>query len=294
MAKRTHAEVLNRRLREYAAAVRKNPGFHAERTAQSVAAIEEHLAAPSVDGMLSVAIELDSLSIVAGVVGVAAVLEGKPEGWAELQACYAYIAWDVRLCFHLFRRGRLQTGWSFMHHNLAARCLAHAMAVRDDAFVDSEGRTLLANFTTGVGLYERAPRAFEPFMLHLFARWKKLPSPRFVLPTGPLGVYGTLLDAWDDALAFDAAVLALCDYHVEMSHEGRVAHAEFTRTPHNVLPAEIWALQRVREEAGFPWTPVEHPLTTSPVGTLPVGLPPLENQLVRRIAAAARTVFGEA
>src|SRR5262249_14322640 len=188
-----------------------------------------------------------------GAAGVVGVCEGQAEGWEVLQTSLAYSSWNVRLCVGLYQRGRLEPGFSFSHLNLAARCLAHSLATREDGFADWCGRMLLENFVSGSGLYDRWMRPFEPFVVRLFARWKNLPISHVEVSSPPPGVYQELLDAWNSEQSFADAVVKSCEYHSEHSIDGHVAHAEFVRVPHNVFPAEILAMKRVRDEAGLPW-----------------------------------------
>lgn len=292
MAKRQKGDVVLRHLKQIKAGVDR-PGYNAERRAELTEAIEKHLASPTLDSLLRAAINLDGLGLVEGVKGVAGIWQGEPEGWTYLQTSFAYLSWNVRICTGLFQRGRLKAGWSFTHLNLAARCLAHAMATGDDVFAEWCGRTLLTNFSSSMGLYDRSPRAFEPFMVHLFARWQSLPVPGFTIPCVPLGVYQELLDAWDDEQAFATALVKVCDYHVEHSIEERVAHAEFVSVPHNVFPAEILAVKRLRNAAGLPWPAVEHPLLNTPLAQLPTSIPQVRSDMLDRVASAAQAALPE-
>jgi hypothetical protein len=291
MAKKPKWNVL-KSLKEMKTAVDR-PGYHAARLSELTKSVEKHLASPSLDSLLHVAIAFERLGSVEGIKGVVGIWQGEADGWEVLQTGFAYLSWNVRICIGLFRRGRLKAGWSFTHLNFAARCLAHAIATKEDVFAEWCGRMLLHNFTTGEGLYNGWSSPFEPFMLHLFARWKKLPPPHSALPCPPLGVYQELLNAWDNEQGFAAAVIKACDYHGEHSVEGQTAHAEFVRIPHNVFPAEILAVKRVRDEVGLPWPTVDHPLLNTPLARVPPSLPHIHTDLLDRVVVAVRSVLPE-
>jgi hypothetical protein len=292
MAKKPKWDVL-RLLKQIKAGVDR-PGYIAARRSELIESIEKHLASPTLDSLLKAALNLDGLGLVEGVKGVVGVWQGEVEGWPVLQTSFAYLSWNVRIYTGLFQHGRLQRGFNFASpQNMAARCLAHAVATKEDVFADWCGRMMLDNFTSGEGLYDRWFRPFEPFMVHLFARWKKLPAPHCALPCPLLGVYQELLDAWGDGEGFAAAVVKACEYHAEHSIDGRIAHAEFVRDPHNVFPAEILAVKRVRDEEGLPWPTVDHPLLNTPLAHLPPSLSSIHNDLLDRVAGAVRSLMPE-
>jgi hypothetical protein len=292
MAKKPKWDVL-KRLKQIKAGVDK-PGHIASRREARTASIANCLVSPSLDDLLDAAGDLEALGWIEGAAGTAGIWQGQADGWGLLQASFAYSSWNVRIYIGLFQHGRLQRGFDFTFpQNLSARCLAHAIATKEDGFADWCGRMMLANFTTGEGPYDRWRRPFEPFMVHLFARWKKLPIPPSALPCPPLGVYQELLDAWSKDQDFAAAVVTACDYHGEHSVEERIAHAEFVSDPHNVFPAEILAVKRVREEEGLPWPTIDHPLLNTPLAQLPPSLPRIHNDLLGRVAGAVRSVLPE-
>lgn len=292
MAKRQRDDVVARHLKQIRAGAKK-PGHIAARRAARLCSIEQCLVSPSLEGFLQIAIDLEALGWVEGAAAVTCVCEAEADGWSLLQTSFAYSCWNVRICNALFRRGRLKAGWSSTHLNLGARCLAHAMATGDDTFAIWCGHALLENFISGVGLYDRSPREFEPFMVHLFARWQSLRVPTFAIPCVSLEVYQELFDTWDDEQAFAGALVKACDYHVEHSVEGRIAHAEFECVPHNVFPAEILAVKRLRNAAGRPWPAIEHPLLNTPLAEFPASAPQVRSEMLERISEAAQALLPE-
>jgi hypothetical protein len=292
MAKKPKWDVV-KRMKQMKAAMDR-PGYNAARRSELTESAEKHLASPNLDNLLRTALSLDGLGTVEGIAGVVGIWQGEPSGWSILQTAFACMSWNVRIFAGLYQRRRIQRGFEFSSpQNMAARCLAHAVATKEDVFADWCGRIMLHNFTTGEGLYDRWFRPFEPFMVHLFARWKNLPVPPSALPCPPLGVYQELLDRWNSEPDFAAAVVKICDYHGEHSVEGQIAHAEFVRIPHNVFPAEVLAVKRVREEEGLPWPTVDHPLLNTPLAHLPPALPRIQNDLLDRVADAVRSVLPE-
>jgi hypothetical protein len=293
MAKKPKWDVL-KILKEMKAAMDR-PGYNNARRSELTESADKHLASPNLENLLRAAVSLDGLGTVEGIAGVVGICQGEADGWTVLQTSLACMSWNVRIYIGLFRHGRLKRGFDFTSpQNLAARCLAHAIATKEDVFADWCGRMMLDNFTTGEGPYDRWLRPFEPFLVHLFARWKELPAPHSALPCPPLGVYQELLDSWAASEQdFAAAVVKACDYHGERSVDGQIAHAEFVRIPHNVFPAEILAVKRVREEEGLPWPTVNHPLLNTPLAKLPPSLPRIRTDLLDRVADAVRSLIPE-
>src|SRR6266545_602535 len=170
MAKRPKWDVL-RLLKQLKAGVDKS-GHIAARRSELSKSIKESLSSLTLDSLLDAAIDLDGLGFVEGVAGVAGIWQGEPTGWPLLQTSFAYLSWNVRIFVGLYQRGRIDRGFDFAYpQNMAARCLAHALATKEDEFANWCGRMMLDNFTTGAGPYGRWFMAFEPFMVHLFARW---------------------------------------------------------------------------------------------------------------------------
>lgn len=290
MTERQLENVLNRQIRQIRSGVAKSAYVSSRRDAR-VSSIRRCLESPNLDRFLEIAIELEAIGWIDGAAGVVAVWDNRDDGWPLIQSSFACSCLNVRICQSLYKVGRLKTGWSTTHLNLAARCLAHAMAVGDNGFAEWCGNTLIANFQTGVGLYDRSPSAFDPFMLQLFATAHEVSMTAIRIPCAPLGVYGELLDAWNNDRRFASALIKICDYHIERSIEERAAHSEFVSVPHNLFPAEILAAKRIRGSSGLQWPDAEHPLLRSPLAELPSSLPGSTNEIVDQVASAAHLYF---
>jgi len=269
MAKHSTESIVARHLKQAQGAMshpETNAAIHLELTK----ALVEDLSSPSLDSLLLAAGRLEQLSLVAGVKGVAGVCKGKPEGWNALYESYSYLSWNVRVYTGLYQRGRISTGFDFSFPQNRALCsLAHAIAIQDDEFAEWCGQMLLSNYQIGDGPFNRWYCPFGSFLIELFARWKSLKIATTPLPRPPLGVFQELLEAWNHDRDFASALIKACDYHVERSVDGKIAHAEFVRIPYNVFPVDILAIKRIRDEAGLSWPTVQHPLLNTPMVTPP-------------------------
>ncbi len=68
---------------------------------------------------------------------------------------------------------------------------------------------------------------------------------------------------------------------------------DFALWPHNVFPAEILAIRRVRREQGLDWPSVPHALLNTAFAAPPFPLPPPKSDLLIRITSKMRSCLPE-
>jgi hypothetical protein len=117
-------------------------------------------------------------------------------------------------------------------------------------------------------------RHFEPFMVCLYAKVRDQPIP-LNLDRCDLGVYGPILSQWDDE-AVAAALHKACDYHCKvMFGTDPDWDSEFDRPPLDLIPVEVYAMNRLRAHSGLRPVEVDHPLMRV-IGPIVPATPPAE------------------
>ena len=122
------------------------------------------------------------------------------------------------------------------------------------------------------------------FRLH--ALWTKQPW-KF---SGPMpkdwDAFDAVFRTWDDAPAFDRAVMTLCEYHI--THDDPdIGVAPFSDAVYRLFPVEILALKAIRADLKLPFPAVEHPLIQgNPLCDFPRPMPVFEtNELFDKVMA---------
>jgi hypothetical protein len=235
-----------------------------------------------------IAVALDNLAIWENSAGAYAVLCGDQAGWTQLRLALEYEGWNLRIEYGKSRRGLAQgsPGSYFWEHWLAARCLALAITLRDDLFADWCGQRMLQGATAPdpfFGAWDRTP--FHPFMARLYALWRGCAIDTKAGPLRDAGLYQPVLDHWHDDVGYAAALLQACDYHCARSVSSSKEYREFWYTPFQVFPAEILAVQRVRQESVGSAPAVSHPLLDTPLGQVPASIVLPHDELLQRVIA---------
>jgi hypothetical protein len=235
-----------------------------------------------------IAVDLSHLAIWENSAGVYAVLCGDQAGWSQLRLGLAYEGWNLKIRYGKFQRDLAQGREVDVtrEHWLAARCLALAIALRDDAFADWCGQRLLHGATSSDRFFrDWDATPFHPFMARLYALWRGCAIDTKEGPLRDAGLYQPLLDHWHDEDRYAAALLQACDYHCARSVSSMKEYREFWQTPFLVFPAEILAVQRVRQELLGSAPAVSHPLLDTPLGRVPASIVLPHDELLQRVIA---------
>ena len=212
--------------------------------------------------------------------GAFKVLQGDPSGWGHLRLGQVCNVWRLRTLFHLHTVEDRDTEYGA--HRDAACGVAATIALRDDALADWCGALMLHQLENPAFLTEWGETPFFPFMAWLYARWRGSEIDTRKPPFRKLGPYKKVIEGWDDDAALSKALLKACDYHCTRTDSDDEDDPEFWQSPFEVFPAEILAIQRVREEQTGRAVRVDHPLMNSPLGSVPDSIPEFEDPLLER------------
>lgn len=242
--------------------------------------IEQAMASePTPSGLRVFYGELGCIALWEAVHGTVLVLEDNQAGWSHVCSSVKSNGWKVRILVGLCERG--EDAASRLDLNGTCRCLAAPIALRQNHFAHWCGSRLVRCIETGNDVFLKWDLTpFEPFMVKLYALWRgrnlDVRHPHIC----PLGVYQQVFDTWESEQAFAAALRAICDYHCERTDQR--GDNEFQWSPYDVFPAEILALQRVRQELGLPQVTIEHPLLNNPLAHPPKEIAPRHDELMER------------
>jgi hypothetical protein len=234
---------------------------------------------PNAPDLLSNA--LASLGLFHGTRGVVALAEGRDSGWSDVAGAVECYLWCARLDIrsHYSRSAAQRTArMANLRHTLtpAVVLLAYFVAV-DERQREQSLWSLLQRPISDPHPRIRQwwnERHFEPFFVSLYARARGLPAP-LDLDQCKLHVYGKVLEAWEDDAALGAALQRACEYHCRRMAHTRSWTAEFNRTPLDLLPIEIFAVNALRSAMGRAPVEVDHPLMRH-IGPIGLAHPPQE------------------
>jgi hypothetical protein len=224
---------------------------------------------------------LASLGLFHGTRGVVALMDGRDSGWSDVAGAVECYLWCARLDIrtHYSRSSAQRTsGMANLRHTLtpAVVLLAYFVAV-DQKQREQSLWSLLQRPLTDQHPRIRQwwnERHFEPFFVHLYAQARKLPAP-LDLEQCKLHVYGQVMDDWTDEKALAKSLQRACEYHCRRMAHTRSWTAEFNRTPLDLLPIEIFAINSLRSAMGMNPVEVDHPLMRH-IGPIGLATPPQE------------------
>jgi hypothetical protein len=270
--------------------------FYLAQRDEQVRRIEGRLRESALGQLALLSSDLDALAHLEGVYGVARVGMGEPDGWAHLRLFLVTAYWSVRARRAVRDCGFQVDGLDYQEFNLACRCLAHAVAIGDDALADWFLATIQPSVSGQDDLYQQTDGCFEQFIVAMYGYWKGGPSPadpgrdRF-------GPYTALFRCWRGESSPDLVYTDLCRYHCQLAVRLSGPRAAFAREPHNYYPVELLALVRMSRDLNLPIPQrVDHPLFQtalvafhSPVGELPCEVLNRVSQRVEELERAAPT-----
>ncbi len=125
-------------------------------------------------------------------------------------------------------------------------------------------------------------RRFEPFVIQLICLKEGRRVPEGIALQAP---YDEVLRVWCSAEGTGKAISAICDYHcLNMSDNSDDWFPEFRDAPFDMLPVEVWAILKLRQERGDSIPLVKHPLLTTSFGVYPPEpSPPVKDSLLEEI-----------
>ncbi|QXC39921.1 hypothetical protein V3429_05870 [Aeromonas jandaei] len=225
--------------------------------AQELEYLDEDLACDSLVGLENVPDSLGMLAIYHGIKGEVAIYGGDSSGWEDISRAIIYRYWALRLRVKVFSTTRFLKGIrsvpNLTNQLTSASCLLAAFIVADRHDLAESVADILGGMLTMNGAvdpdYQKTCR-FEPFMLWLYSVY----SGRIVSPLPEpinIGVYQKVIDNWDDEENFPSIIEEVCKYHLANSEDkGGGWDPEFKSPPFDLLPLEVVAILKVRQQIG--------------------------------------------
>lgn len=242
--------------------------------------VDKKTATPTIGGFVFLSDICGFLSSYHGILGLAAILRGDAGGWKEVHRSVTYQRWTVTMCRVPYEKPVTFANYGgnkFLRKNerYAASLACYGVACGLDDIRDEGLRTLtgIPGWPDSVDPKHWNIRIFEPFVVVLLKRMRGEAVPEeFAMRN--LGVYSQVLDAWDDFPRLEKALGSICDYHCQQM-DGDIFkwYPEFERPPFKLVPIEILAIRRIREQLGLPMPEIQHPLLELPTANMPLPTP---------------------
>jgi len=279
MPRKTDADKILRIQRAFHREWLDNPAT-IEMKARAECFLEEKAESDSPAGRMMMSDRLVRLATWYGTSGHISLMDQNPLGWMQIHRSWLYLSLALRTRISVFQKGRvlgqlrpvksLETEAS-----ASALCLAYALTVHRDFetrfFGDAVQGMLLDKDTVREAYWKH--HFTEAFMIQLLALFRGENLNATKGPRHGLGVYQTVLDAWNTPSSLAEAIAIACDFHCErIEDKSNKFSAEFRSPPFDLVPAEIYAIYAVREAQGLDTPRVDHPLIAE-LYSVPAGSP---------------------
>ena len=187
--------------------------------------------------------------------GGLAVLDGETEdGWRELDLSFQYEVTAARIPFGHFLPDRF------------GKTLATALTYGDDASAEAA--------VDALAQVAREFDVFKVFRFPVFALrlWERLSGKRIDLhqrEVPDLGVYRSILEAWNDDARMSSLLIEACEFHVENAYDTGGGYPEFLAAAYPLFPVDILSIVDVRRREGRATAIPDHPLMKLPLASVP-------------------------
>jgi hypothetical protein len=231
----------------------------------NLGAIRRALKDGTLVSLVLLASDASSLGLAHGTRGLVSLVEGKKHGWSQVAAALEWYLWSARLMLkqhYAWPPAERKARGSFLCGTVPfAVCLMAQFVAADDFAREREVWSLLQKPMVDTHPWSRWWRAryFEPFFLKLYAEARGCPL-RLKSSREDLGVYSRVLEHWDDDHEVARRLAGACDYHLLNTESTRDWDAEFKYPPFDLIPIEVFAVNRLRQQMGLRAVTVEHPL----------------------------------
>jgi hypothetical protein len=222
--------------------------------------------------------------------GVFLISQRDAHGWLDLLRAAQYDFWDTRIRCRSYDRAENKVMAENFTPSIinSGQCGILCMAL--DAWTEAEwmGRRLQQSRTDG----SITPWTWYHAVPRLMIALQRLLAGQRDLGDLELGVYKDVFDHWDNPANLQQALLSVANYHVEnLRDKSNADIAEFTHPPVDIVPAELIAIQRVREKLGLETPAIDHPLMETPFANPPRNLPPEPDELLSQVLDKVRTII---
>ncbi|WCE05589.1 hypothetical protein [Pseudoxanthomonas sp. JBR18] len=266
--------------------------------AQELEYLEEDLACDSLEGLNNVSDSLGMLAVFHGIQGEVAICAGDISGWEEVSRALTYRYWALMLRAKAFSKTRFLHGIkkvSNLTNQLSnSGCLLAGFIAADRHDLAESVADVLVGMLTVDGVVDSGylkKRRFEPFMLWLYSIYSGGTAP-IPIDSMNLGIYQKVVESWADEQKIVGVLEELCQYHLANSEDkGGAWDPEFKDPPFDLLPLEVVAIFKVRQQIGL-----MSPAVTSPL--LSVETAAVDNLIFKpddiavKVEAAYRNFFG--
>lgn len=267
-------------------------------TAQELDYIDEDLASDSLNGLDNVADSLGMLATYYGIRGEVAISDGEASGWEQVSRSMMYCYWALMLKAKAFSKTSflqgIQTVPNLTNQLSIAGCLLAGLIAADRRDLAASVADVLAGMLTVKGAVDSGyleQRRFEPFMLWLYSVYSQGPALPEIKSTD-LGIYQSVIDEWTNGQGLAHALEGLCHYHLSKAEDnGGAWDPEFKYAPFDLLPLEVHAIFRVRQQLGLTVPAISSPLLSAKTAALE-NLVIISDQLAVRVEAAYERFFG--
>jgi hypothetical protein len=238
--------------------------------AQELEYLEEDLACDSLEGLDNVSDSLGMLAIFHGIQGEVAICSGDISGWDEVSRAMTYRYWGLMLRAKAFSKTSflqgIRTVPNLTNQLSNAGCLLAGFIAADRHDLAESVADVLVGILTVDGAADSdylKERRFEPFMLWLYSVYSGGTAP-FLIYSMNLGIYQKVIESWADEQKLAGVLEELCQYHLANSEDkGGAWDPEFKNPPFDLLPLEILAIFKVRQQIGLTSPAVTSPLLTA-------------------------------
>jgi hypothetical protein len=188
--------------------------------------------------------------------GTKALIDGREEGWADVQRALEYRWWHLRL------------NPKMTQVEEAAAVLGHLIALEDRERAGNVVDFQIARLGDPEAEEMWQHSAFGLFGLSMWSLLTQDPSAGEAVKksahAGRLGPYGAVLEQWANADALRDALYRVCDYHVDQVLTP-AAYPEFFLSPYDLWAVDYFSIVAVRSALGLTTPAPEHPLLSFPL-----------------------------
>lgn len=235
--------------------------------AQELEYLEEDLACDSLEGLDNVSDSLGILALCHGVRGEIAICAGEVSGWEDVSRAMIYRYWGLMLRAKSFSKTSflqgIRTVPNLTNQLSSAGCLLAGFIAADRPDLAESVADILAGMLTVDGAVDSGylkERRFEPFMLWLYAIYSGGAAP-VLIESMNLGIYQKVIDSWADEQELVGVLEEVCQYHLANTEDkGGAWDPEFKNPPFDLLPLEVAAILKVRQQIGLATPAVTSPL----------------------------------
>lgn len=218
------------------------------------------------------------------ILGTVRVADGDSAGWVDLAHGMRVDYWHIRLLVEQWDEDCRKNKQPRVELLRVCLCLAMAMAFERSAVVGWLGRRLEVSVVDGA--FGKAWASCLPYlMLELYRRYIERGGVEVISAVGSEpNPYERVFNNWEDEEAVARAILGICDFHVERSEDrGDEVIGEFSRYPFNIVPFEVFAIEKVRTRVGLQTLGVAHPLLSAPFDGVPASVPDANDDLLDHV-----------